>query len=497
MKKALLLLLVFMLVLSACSKPPAPTGIDLYGTFDENDLLIDEIVIPLNEENDIKIPQIKGLKDTKIQDKINSDIYTRATELIEKYSDVNYANYYTRANFANVISISFSAGFDEEPYGDGIDFNYNLVDGEKLKLEDLFMPDADLLSIVRTSFYKELAFYGEYDHEKKLHSPDENEVYKIVKAFMAEEDKRFTFSSSGIFLYHKNNFAEIKMLDYPDDIAIYSKYMTDKSIFTGEYEGFKNAFTCSNTQYDIFEKIEYGYLEDNLWYDFTIGKDYIPEHEEGFDAEKVEKYTALKNELYKKFYTLVEDYRAIAKNNPDTFYMVLFKPSCSLYISSKYDDGQWFNTFSNLASAHNSIHIYSMPLEVYENSFKDLIIETYRYEYFAMRGGAYLFEEELPEGVQLEVKGESYLYNYITGEEYTDLKDIFFDDTKAMESIEKLVSERLSYQENLPKSKAALIEEMSISLEGTQIIAAFPSMEDFTVTLWLDSFDKSMLKIFD
>ncbi len=497
MKKLLSILLFSVLILSACSNPPAPTGIDLYGTFDENDLLIDETVIPLNEENDIKIPQIKGLKDTKIQDKINSDIYARATELIEKYSDVNYANYYTRANFANVISISFSVGFEEEPYSDGIDFNYNLVDGEKLKLEDLFMPDVDLLSIVRTAFYKELAFYGEYDSEKKLHSPDENEVYRLVKGFMSEDDKRFTFSSSGIFLYYKNNFAEIKMVDYPSDIAIYSKYMTDKSIFTGEYEGFKNAFTCSNTQYDIFEKIEYGYLEDNLWYDFTIGKDYIPQHEEGFDAEKAEKYTALKQDMYQKFYALIESYQTIAKNNPDTFYTVLFKPSCSLYISSEYNDGRWFNTFSNLASAYNSIYIYSMPFEVYENSFKDLIIDTYRYEYFAMRGGAYLMEDELPEGVQLEVKKDSYLYNYITGEEYTSLKDIFFDDIKAMNSIEELVAERLSYQDNLPKGKAALIEEMSISLEGTQIIASFPSMEDFTITLWLDSFDKSMLKIFD
>ncbi|MBQ8002348.1 MAG: hypothetical protein IJ297_02770 [Clostridia bacterium] len=497
MKKSLLLLLIFTLVLSGCNNSPVLTGIDLQGTFDENDLLIEETTLPLNEENDIIIPQIKGLKDSEIQDKINSEMYNRATALVEKYSDINYANYYTQANFANVISISFSVGFEDEPYSESIYFNYSLVDGEKLNFEDLFMPEADILSIVRTSFYKELAFYGEYDHEKQLHSPDENEVYKIVKGFMAEDDKRFTFSSTGIYIYHKNNFAEIKMLDYAPDIAIYSKYMTGKSIFTGEYEGFKNAFTCSNTQYDIFDTIEYGYLENNLWYDFTIGQDYISQHEEGFDAEKVEKYTSLKQDVYQSFYSLINDYRTLAKDNPDTFYVVLFKPSFSLYISSEYEGGQWFNTFSNLASATNSIYIYSMPLEVYENSFKDLIRETYRYEYFAMRGGAYIPKEELPEGVQLETKEYSYLYNYITGEEYTSLKDIFFDDAKAMEVIEEVVRNWLSNQDDLPKDITSLIEEMSLSVEGTRIIAHFPSMEDFTVTIWLDNFDKSMLKIFD
>ena len=45
--------------------------------------------------------------------------------------------------------------------------------------------------------------------------------------------------------------------------------------------GYKNIFTCANGNYDIFENIEYGYLEDNFWYDITIGSSY-----EEYEIEK-------------------------------------------------------------------------------------------------------------------------------------------------------------------------------------------------------------------
>lgn len=410
MKKALLLL-IFTLVLSGCSSPPELTGIDLYGTYNQNDLLVDETVKPLNEEDEIKIPVIKGLKDTAVQDKINNEIYTRATALIEKYPVINYANYYTRANFANVISISFSVGFDEEPYAEHIYFNYSLTDGKKLKLEDLFMPDADILSIVRTSFYKELAFYGKYDHEKQLHSPDENEVYKVVKDFMAEEDKQFAFSPSGIYLYQNNNFAEIKMLDYAEDIAIYSRYMTKESIFTSEYEGYKNIFTCADTQYDLFDIIEYGYIEDNLWYDFTVGETYIPYDNPPEDA-RLAKFEVFRQKAIEQECTNLETFRETAKANPDKFYIVLSKPSFHMDNDFEYENGQWHYTYYDTATIYSNTQLFEMPMEVYEAVYKDKIIETYRYEYFAMRGGAWLDTENL-EGATFSEITDTQTVNYM------------------------------------------------------------------------------------
>ncbi len=475
---------------------PVEKPIDLYGTYDTNPILIDSLTENIGDV-EISIPQIKGLKDTSVQKKINDDMYSKAHQLLDKYDAVNYANFYTYANFANVVSISFNVGFDYQPYSDIIYFNYNLVNGNELRLEDLFFKDTNLLDIIRSSFYKSTVMYGNYDSETFIVSPNEEKLVKLVKSYMDSDNKKFAFSPVSVFFYSGDVMADARMIDYYDSITIYSKYLTDDDIYTGEYENFENLFTCSPCQYDIFEQIEYGYIEDNMWYDFTVGHDYIPQNEEGFDANKVEKYTDFKDNMYKQFYTLIEDYRKTAQNNPDMFYMVLFKPNCSLYIDSKYENGQWYNTFSNLATANNNIFIYKMPLEVYEKSFKDLIIETYRYEYFAMRGGAYLFEDELPEGVRLETKNTAYLYDYITGSEYSSLKDIFYEDSGYMYIIKDRVADRLSFQSDLPKDVDSLIEEMSLSLEGSMIVATFPSFEAFSVYIFLNDFDKSMLKIFD
>ncbi len=412
MKKIIPFILIFTFLLSGCNAQSLK-GIDLCGTYDENDLFIDETISLLNEHEEIKIPVIKGLKDTKVQDKINGEIHDRANALIEKHTHINYANYYTRANFANVISIDFSVGFEEFPYAEHIHFNYNLVNGEELKLEDLFMPDTDLLSLVRNAFYKELALYGDYDHNKKLHSPNENEVYKIVKGFMEEENKQFAFSPAGIYLYCKETFAEIKMVKHPEDIAIYSKYMTDDSIFTGEYEGYKNIFTCADTQYDIFDVIEYGYKEDNLWYDFAVGQTYIPYDNPPSDERK-EKFDEFVERAIEEERAKLLPFFEKAKANPDKFYIVLSKPSFNMTIDSEYDGEKWNYTYHDTAEINTHIQLFEMPMEIYETVYKDKIIETYRYEYFAMRGGAWLDTENL-DGATFHETNDSQTYNYMEG----------------------------------------------------------------------------------
>ena len=287
-----------------------------------------------------------------------------------------------------------------------------MVNGEKLKLEDLFKPETDILSIVRHAFYREMAFYGEYDRENKLHSPDENEVYKAVKSFMAKEDKDFAFSPAGIYLYSgDNHFGEIKMLDYAEDIVIYSKYLTDESIFTGEYEGYKNIFTCADTQYDIFDVIEYGYMEDNLWYDFTVGSTYIPFDDPPEDKRR-EKFEALCHQATEDERAKLDAYRTMAQENPDKFYIVLSKPSFNMELDSSYDNGSWHYTYYDTATVNTHIQLFEMPIEVYETTYKDKILDTYRYEYFAMRGGAW-FDTDNLEGATFSEITDTKTYNYM------------------------------------------------------------------------------------
>ena len=93
--------------------------IDLYGTFDENDIEIERLEKKYDGvEDTIKIPQIRGLKNKEVEEKVNKDIEKRIDEKIEEIKakggqDINnikyYGGYYGEdgniyRGFSNVIS---------------------------------------------------------------------------------------------------------------------------------------------------------------------------------------------------------------------------------------------------------------------------------------------------------------------------------------------------------------------------------------------------------
>ena len=62
--------------------------IDLYGTFDENDIEIEKLEKKYDGlEKTLKIPQIKGLKNKEVEEKINKDIEKRIDEKIEEIKE--------------------------------------------------------------------------------------------------------------------------------------------------------------------------------------------------------------------------------------------------------------------------------------------------------------------------------------------------------------------------------------------------------------------------
>lgn len=463
------------------------TVIDLHATYDQNDLLVEHNT-ELYNDVEIEIPKIKGLKDASVQDKINQDIYQRATEAINNFGKVQYSNYYTYANFANVISISFYLGNDD--FNEQIYFNYNLVDGSRLKLEDLFLKDADILSIVRSAFYNSLVMYGEYEYDGETYiaSPDENTVYKVVKAYI-NGDKDFAFSPSAIYFYEGDYIADVSMIDIYDKITVYSKYLTDKSLYTGEYEGFKNLFTCSDGNYDMFDKIEYGYMGENLWYDITVWKDYIDEELEKSKAEKLSRF---KEEKYTKAYDALEEYKLTAQKNPDKFYIVLIKPNVSLYTCSDYENDEWITYYSDMADVYISTQLFEMPISLYDEVYKDKIAEGYRYRYFAMRGGLYLDTDETDGAVFTET--DSYaLYNYITGEELTELEDVFYPDSNYMDIIE----EELEYRLKDEGYYGYGIDDATLTIRGTTVNATIPDLDNFSTDIYFGMFDKESMKLFN
>ena len=104
-------------------------GIDLYGTYNENDLLINDLLETFSGE-EIKIPQIEGLKNKQIEEKINQDIYSRCLNYIEKnatkFIDFSqmYTSYDVMSNFSNIISINYYMNVNAH-----LHLNYNLLNG--------------------------------------------------------------------------------------------------------------------------------------------------------------------------------------------------------------------------------------------------------------------------------------------------------------------------------------------------------------------------------
>lgn len=462
--------------------------IDLNATYDQNDLLV-EHTVEIHNGVEVEIPEIKGLRNTSVQDKINGDIYQRAVGAINNFGEVRYANYYTYANFANVISIGFYMGNDD--FNDRIFFNYNLVDGSRLKLEDLFVKDADVLAIVRSAFYNSLAMYGEYEYDGEtsyIASPDENTVYKVVKAYMSG-DEDFAFSPSEIYFYEGDYTADVSMIDIYDKITVYSKYLTGKSLYTGEYEGFKNLFTCSDGNYDTFDKIEYGYMGENLWYDITMWKEYI---DEDFDKSKAEKLSRFREDVYRREYDAFEEYKLTAQKNPDKFYIVLIKPHVTMYAHSNYENDEWVCSYSDMAAVYSTTQVFEMPISLYETVYKDKITESYRYRYFAMRGGMYLDTDETDGAVFTET--DSYtLYNYMTGEELTELTDVFYPDSNYMDIIE----EELEYRLNDEGYYGYGIDDATLTIRGTAVNAAIPDLDNFSTDIYFGMFDKESMKLFN
>ncbi len=491
------------------------TGIDLYGTYNQNDLIIKDLIETFSGD-EIKIPQIDGLKNKSIQEKINKEIYDSCFEFLNNIEIIDdgtqtdienfdseiieqptyQTSYEVMANFSNVISINYIVNMSNN--FKRVHFNYNLVTGEKLKFEDLFVKDADIIGIVRKSFadrissdnYWENAMEGDY-----IASYDENELYKIVRGFMDNEDKDFMFSPTMIYIYFNNSGTNFKMIDIADSISIYTKYLTDENIYENSNIGRKNIFTLVDARYDIFDLIDYGYLEDNFWYDVSFGGMYLPDNTLGGD--KLAKIRELEESIISESYLKIEEYREEAKSNSDKFYMLFLSPNVGIYNDSYYTDEGWIYSYSNMAITRIYEKIYEMPIEVYENTYRDKLIDAYRYEYFVLAGGAQLIPES-GDGATFKEETNERVYDYVNSIQLTKLSEIFYDDSDYMEVIEMNVKDYLKFEyEYNDEEITNLVKNMKCDLVGNHIEVTIPEIEEFKREITFYEFPKEMIKVFD
>lgn len=139
-------------------------GTNLEDFYDENDLIWEKIEY---SEDTIEgsYYQIKGLKNKEVEKKINDKLKTSAiTTAKNRYSLSEYKEnklkfkQYKMSSFSNVISVANIENNESYNYYDKNNTfeNFDLNTGNELKVEDLFTKDAEILNIIRKSFYKTL-----------------------------------------------------------------------------------------------------------------------------------------------------------------------------------------------------------------------------------------------------------------------------------------------------------------------------------------------------
>jgi len=336
-------------------------------TFNYNSLKIDRV-----KENyaglDIVYFQIDGLKDSKIENKIN----TQMKQDIENVIDENLANgniekesfdiySYISANFSNVISITYSISsysYNQEKkevehdWNKAICENFNLITGERIKLQDLFTEDTLGSDIFDHRFYSELVSH--YANSKGL--MDENDDwtgyevvtdYKDIEDLMLElvlnfnngKDFAFYFDEQSVTLM--DYYSTIYFEDHLEFLALYNRFKNDSNIFTEDYPALKNVPVLVkrfSVDYQKIEESDQYYLDVNVKnLNFNYGKeeneedkiiynrinlaamDYI-NHE--IEELKKEEITPGKFCIYNYSYNIYENADSVYRYNPELGHMV-------------------------------------------------------------------------------------------------------------------------------------------------------------------------------
>ncbi len=488
--------------------------LDLNGRYNTNDLIIEY------EENtnytefikDFKIPQIKGLKDKTVEEKINNEmkntILAKVDEItkienldeyyIEEYKYWSNEHYPVRVyiqehcNFANVISLTANIDYDVENNTslEKLIFNYELVNGEKLKLEDLFVKDADITEMLRKVLYKVIA--GEsssYDSRDNLYYDIENEMWvtngliydeesndyirgekeyipfhtedkinqKIIK-YMKEREKQFEFTEAAVsFVLGEYDSHRLHFTDIADQVVIYDKYLTEESIYEKDDVGQENLLNCTTPRSNFLLQ-KYGLESDNIWYDLSIPNYY----------GQIEKYPfkASYNKLCEKAKELgnekLEEYIEIAKQNPEKFYILSLTLNVS-FVEVYNEDDKYNNIISmTISEAFETIELG----EVSKEDIISDIFKAYRYSNVSM----------YPSGLDCYYQGGWNNYKELRQNDYSNIvkKDITIAyDARNMEQIEdvgELFKQEANYKKILEDKTIEILSRVYNSDEVNEIM---------------------------
>lgn len=469
-------------------------GIDMNGTYDQNDLILLEVE---ETEGDARLTylQIDGLKNAEVEGAVNAALLAEADALKAHFSEngaaINYMTYQVYGNFSNVLSVGLFAGDVNYQYESRY-LSFDLNDGSLLQLEDLFGAQADLTGIVRAAFYEAVTRGTLTDYYwEELQSPDEQEVYEVVKYYLAGE-RSFFFTPTEIYFIYDTYNSHISMLSYAEDITVYHKYISEESLFERDDIGFENIFTCAEIP-EGYDRRVFGYLEENLWYDIGVSQPYFGSH---VDEAMQQQVLGFVDGKYAECMEEVEALRKLAQENPHQMYILFVNPYFNIYSSSEYVDGFWENTPSKAVSYMEYYKLYTMPKSLYDSKYHDRLVAEYRNSphYVVLSGMENAIDNDVSE-TKHEIEE---LYRYDTGE-LLSVESLFVDGYDYEKAIHDYVIDHLvRYDGYLRDDAPEVAENMKYTLAGEGLRIKVPALQiGGEIWMALSEFDSGVLKIFE
>lgn len=385
-------------------------GIDLKGTYNQNDLLIEEKAVT-QKDVEIRYFQISGLKNKTVENKINKEIehialnwYKEEIKDLDEVINV-YISMWNSANFADTVSfdINYVAKIDDNDDGFYQGFkgiNYDLNTGEKITIDKMFTSDAPIENILRQSAYYAIASSRCEDNLAgdliiSDYGDIEDEILEIINSYKKGEITDFYYSPQAIYLMYQDNkkILNIDMEDYAEYIAIYNRYLSEESLYENNNVGMKNLYTLSNRYSDIYYYQNYQ-KADNYFIEISI--DFQSTQDDEFAKKLVQdKIEAIEAEIEK----------VKQKENPNNFYILNY------YISIY--TGQEWSTQQTLTNCWEYGNSYEMSVHDFEENIEPIIIEYNRAE---ESGGIPTYVYDFSQMLKIEPQSITEYYNPETGD---------------------------------------------------------------------------------
>ena len=387
------------------------SGIDLKGTYNQNDLKIVEKSMT-QEKAEIRYLQISGLKNKNIEEKINKEIkqtalncYKEKVKDLDEVINVN-VSMWEASSFANTISfeLSYVAKIDDDDDGfyQGIQgINYDLNTGEKITIDKIFTSDAPVEDILRKSAYYSLISTRTEDNLAgdlivSDYGDIEDEIAEIMNLYRKGKVTEFYYTPIKISIfYDENQCISINMENFADYIAIYSRYLSDDSLYENNDIGIKKIYTLTRRYNDVYNYTNYQ-NEDNYFIDISI--DYQSTDDDEF-AKKIvqDKIVAIEEEI--------EKVKQKVSENPNSFYILN-------YHISVYTGEEW-SMQQILTSCYERGNAYEMTVSDFEENVEPIIIDYARQD---ENGGLPDYVYDFSNVLNIEPQNTIEYYNPETGE---------------------------------------------------------------------------------